>query len=103
MDVKQATDTLNFYIRPQTFPLALKLCSSESELPEKVRVPVRDLGYQIALCQGIGLARRYGWTLAIGKDDQCCIGGARAMGFVSESPETSPEKALEFGKYSYML
>jgi len=103
MDVKQATDTLNFYIRPQTFPLALKLCSSESELPEKVRVPVRDLGYQITLCQGIGIARRYGWTLAIGKEDQCCIGGARAMGFVSESPETSSEKALEFGKYSYLL
>jgi len=59
MDVKQTTDTLNFYIRPQTFPLALKLCSSESELPDKVRVPMRDLGYQIALCQGIGLARRY--------------------------------------------
>jgi uncharacterized protein (DUF169 family) len=106
MDLKQVNETLNFYIRPQTFPLALKLCRSEAELPEKVRMPVRDLGYQIALCQGVGLARRYGWTIAIGKEDQCCIGGAAAMGFISEAPGAPPidsEKALEPGKYSHLL
>jgi len=106
MDLRQVNETLNFYIRPQTFPLALKLCQSESELPERVRMPVRDLGYQIALCQGIGIARRYGWTLAIGKDDQCCVGGAAAMGFVSETPGAPPvssEKTLTFGKYSHLL
>ena len=107
MDLKQVNETLNFYIRPQTFPLALKLCRSESELPERVRMPVRDLGYQVTLCQGIGIARRFGWTLAIGKDDQCCLGGARAMGFLAESPESSPserpaEKQLEPGKYSHL-
>lgn len=108
MDLKQVTDTLNFYIRPQTFPLALKLCRSQSELPERVRMPMRDLGYPIALCQAIGMARRYRWTLAIGKDDQCCIGGALAMGFIAEPPEGSPltapaEKRLEGGKYSHLL
>lgn len=106
MDIKQANETLNFYIRPQTFPLALKLCKSEAELPEKVRMPVRDLGYQIALCQGIGIARRYGWTLAIGKDDQCCAGGAMSMGFMSEaqaSVPTNAEKTLDVGKYSHLL
>ena len=105
MDVKQVTDTLNFYIRPQTFPLALKLCQSESELPERARRPLRDLGYQIALCQGEGLARRYGWTMAIGKEDQCCAGGATAMGFLVRSggQSTRSEKALDFGKYSHLL
>lgn len=106
MDPKQVESTLNFYIRPQTFPLALKLCASEEELPEKVRRPARDFGYKIALCQGIGMARRFGWTLAIGKEDQCCILGAATMGFVSEVPEAlpaSPEKTLDFGKYSHLL
>ncbi len=108
MDLKQVNETLNLYIRPQTFPLALKLCRSEAELPEKVRIPVHDLGYQIALCQGIGIARRYGWTLAIGKEDQCCIGGAAAMGFIAEPPEgsllTAPaEKRLDAGKYSHLV
>lgn len=106
MDLKQLNDTLTYYVRPQSFPLALKLCRSEGELPEKARMPVRDLGYQIAICQGIGMGRRYGWTVGIGKDDQCCLGGAMAMGFLSEIPQgmtANPDNTLEFGKYSHLL
>ncbi|MDY6893203.1 MAG: DUF169 domain-containing protein [Chloroflexota bacterium] len=108
MDVKQIGETLSTYIRPQSFPVALKLCQSESEIPEKVRMPMRDLGYQIALCQAIGISRRYGWAMAIGNEDQCCLGGAITMGFTAEPPEggfmqAPPEKKLEKGKYSYLL
>ena len=103
MNLKQVNETLYTYIRPQTFPLALKLCRSESELPEKVRMPVRDLGYQVTLCQGYGMARRFRWALAVGKDDQCCNGGASAMGFIAERPEDDPLKRLETGKYSHLL
>lgn len=103
MDLKQVNETLNLYIRPQTFPLALKLCKSESELPERVRIPVRDLGYQITLCQGYGIARRFRWAVAVGKEDQCCIGGASAMGFIAERPEDDMAKRLETGKYSHLL
>ena len=103
MDLKQVNETLNLYIRPQTFPLALKLCQSESELPERVRMPVRDLGYQVTLCQAIGIARRFRWVLAVGKDDQCCAGGASTMGFIAEQPGDEPMKRLESGKYSHLL
>ncbi|HEY91361.1 MAG TPA: DUF169 domain-containing protein [Dehalococcoidia bacterium] len=103
MDTKQMNDMLNTYVRPQTFPLALKLCKSESELPERVRIPVRDMGYQITLCQGYGIARRFRWAVAIGKDDQCCVGGASTMGFIGERPNEEPAKRLETGKYSHLL
>ena len=103
MDLKQVNETLNLYIRPQTFPLALKLCTSESELPEKVRMPVRDLGYQVTLCQAIGIARRFHWALAVGKDDQICAGGASAMGFLAERPGDEPMKRLEAGKYNHLV
>jgi uncharacterized protein (DUF169 family) len=108
MDLRQVGESLNLYIKPQTFPLALKLCRSESDLPERLRMPMRDLGYQVALCQAIGMARRYRWTLAVGKDDQCCLGGALAMGFIAGPPEGLPilaqaEKRLEIGKYSHLL
>lgn len=103
MDAKQAMDTLAFYVRPQTFPVALKLCSSEGELPQKLRLPARDLGYQVALCQGIGMARRYGWTLAMGRDDQCCVGGARTMGFLGQSADMPLEKMLDPGRYTHLL
>jgi len=103
MELKQVNEALNTYIRPQTFPLALKLCASESELPERVRLPKRDMGFQVTLCQAIGIARRYRWALAVGKDDQVCIGGARTMGFLSESAGEPNPKHLEAGKYSHLL
>jgi uncharacterized protein (DUF169 family) len=103
MDLKQVNETLNLYIRPETFPLALKLCRSESELPERVRMPMRDFGYKITLCQGYGIARRFRWVIAVGKDDQRCIGGASAMGFIAGRPREDPAKRLESGKYCHLL
>ncbi len=103
MDLQQINDILNLYIKPQTFPLALKLCHSESELPERVRIPMRDMGYQITLCQGYGIARRFRWVVAVGKEDQCCVGGASAMGFIAERPNEEQAKRLETGKYSHLL
>ncbi|MCK9276259.1 MAG: DUF169 domain-containing protein [Syntrophales bacterium] len=106
MDLKQINDTLNMYIKPQTFPVAVKLYTAEEALPAKVRIPVKDLGYQIALCQAVALSRRYGWTIAVGKNDQCCIGGHTTMGFLDNPPEARPgdeEKRHEPGKYAYMV
>ena len=108
MNLKQVNEALNLYIRPQSFPLALKLYQSETDLPEKVKMPVRDLGYQVTLCQAIGIARHYRWTLVIGKEDQCCIGGGLAMGFIDKPPESMAfpvpaEKMLQVGKYSHLL
>lgn len=87
MDLKEFNEVLNSYIRPQTFPLAMRMCKSAAEIPEKVRLPVRDLHTPITICQGIGMARKYGWTLAIGKEDQVCPWGALAMGFVPPKKE----------------
>ena len=109
MELKQVTETLNRYVRPPRPPLAFRACRSESELPEGVTMPLRDLGYQVTLCQAIGLSSRYGWTLAVGKDDQLCVGGAVVMGALAELPEglpyppIPPERSLELGKYSHVL
>ena len=103
MDLKQLNETLNLYIRPQTFPLALKLCQSESELPERVRIPLRDMGYPVTLCQAYGIARRFRWVMAVGKDDQCCSGGASTMGFTAARPGDESINRLESGKYSHLV
>ena len=66
-------------------------------------MPVRDLGYQVTLCQAWGIARRLRWVLAVGKDDQCCVGGASAMGFIAERPNEEKAKRLETGEYSHLL
>ena len=78
---QKRTDTLNYYIRPQTFPVAVKMCESLEGLPESVKRPRRDLGYRISGCQGISMARKYGWNVAMSKDDLFCA-GMIIMGFV---------------------
>jgi len=106
MNLKQVNETLNIYIRPQTFPVAIKLYGAQEPLPAKIRMPVKDLGYQITLCQGVALSRRYGWTVAIGKEDQCCLGGHATMGFIDNPPQgglMDAEKRHEPGKYQYMV
>jgi uncharacterized protein (DUF169 family) len=60
MDLEKINDAFNQYLRPQTFPVAMRMCSSESELPPKVRIAQRDMGLTISLCHAIGMARRYG-------------------------------------------
>jgi uncharacterized protein (DUF169 family) len=64
---------------------------------------MRDFGYKITLCQGYGIARRFRWVIAAGKDDQRCIGGASAMGFTPKRPGEDMAKRLESGKYSHLL
>lgn len=81
MELKQINDALNQYLRPQTYPIAIRMCASESELPEKVRLPLRDMGINISLCHAIAMARRYGWVITIDKTVSCYV-PAISLGFV---------------------
>jgi len=77
-EVGQALDT---YIRPLTFPVAIRMLKSEDEIPEKTRRPFQQMGIKVAICQGVGMARRLGWTVAMGKEDMQCALGAAPFGF----------------------
>jgi len=59
-NLKQIDEALTYYVRPQTFPLAIRMCESEKELPDKTRIPQKDVGITISLCHAINMARRYG-------------------------------------------
>ena len=48
------------YIRPITFPVAVKFQEKKDQPPGKFKRPLKDLGHPIALCQGVALARRIG-------------------------------------------
>jgi uncharacterized protein (DUF169 family) len=69
------------YVRPDTFPLAIRMIKPGEALPEGVKVPSRNLGEQWIVCQAIGVARRYGWAIAVGKDDVICPLASIAFGF----------------------
>lgn len=80
-DLKEVEQTLNNYIRPLTFPVAIKMLKSEAEIPEKTRRPFQQMKKRIAICQGIGMARKLGWAIAMGKEDMQCSLGAAPFGF----------------------
>lgn len=122
-DIKKTSEALNRYLRPQSYPLAIRLCEPGENLPEKVRIPRRDLGISVPVCQALAMARRYGWTLAVGKEDQVCPHGHAIMGFVPKelyangilaeaaglgkkeefSKGARDLTTLAYGKYEYLL
>lgn len=99
IDLKRLDQHLAQYVRPDTFPLAIRMLREGEALPEKVRVPSRDLGLEIATCQGFAMARRYGWALAISREDLSCPLTKMAFGF-EELPEYYKEGHLCEGMYT---
>jgi len=80
-DLKEVEQSLNTYVRPLTFPLAIRMLKSEEEIPEKTRRPFQQMKKKVAICQGIGMARKWGWAVAMGKEDMQCSLGAAPFGF----------------------
>ncbi|MBU0493298.1 MAG: DUF169 domain-containing protein [Chloroflexi bacterium] len=82
MDLDALNETLLHRLRLQTTPVAVKLARSADEVPRKARRPHRTLGVRITICQAFGMARRYGWTLALCADDVACTPAALCYGFL---------------------
>jgi len=87
------------HIRPQTFPLGIRMVRPGEALPENVRIPSRDMGIQVAICQSFSIARRYGWALAVGRDDLSCPLAKTAFGFEPVLPYYA-EGNLACGMYT---
>ncbi len=86
-------EALGRYVRPDTFPLGVRMLAPGEPVPEGVRVPSRDLGEQWIVCQSIGIARRYGWSIAVGKEDVICPLAAVAFGFRRGNARTDAGEA----------
>jgi len=73
------------HVRPGTFPLAVRMVTSDEDLPDRTRRPREAFGHTVAICQTFSIARRYGWQLAVGAEDIGCPLALTAFGF---KPET---------------
>ena len=81
IDVKAADRELQTYIRPQTFPVAIRMLKPGEAIPDRARRPARDFKKLSMNCQVIDMARRYGWTIALTREDHICSLGIAALGF----------------------
>ncbi len=72
------------YLR--TYPIALKMLKSESEIPKGAIRPKKDRGEHYAMCQAFAVARRQGMTLAMFIEDHWCFEPVISYGLV-ETPQ----------------
>jgi uncharacterized protein (DUF169 family) len=80
VDLQTVDAAFQEYLRLEHYPLAIKMLQSEEGLPRNARRPKQDMGFQMATCQAISAARRYGWSLALGREDLSCALGIAALG-----------------------
>ena len=81
MNLKEAAAFIREDLRLKTFPVAVKFLQNEADFPEKARRPSITMGKRIALCQGVTMARNYGWTVGLAREDIICVPAAIAFGF----------------------
>ena len=86
-DWSESTRLLNQYIRPQTFPVGIKLIEEKDQFPAKTRRPGRDLGFKTTVCVAIAMTRKYGWTVGISPDDNMCPVAALFYGWAANDAE----------------
>ena len=79
-------DRLNQYLRLNTFPVAVRFLRSWEEMPARAKRPGKDLNNRFTTCQAIAMSRRYGWVLALGREDSSCVLGAAAIGLEKRLP-----------------
>ncbi|MFO7837574.1 MAG: DUF169 domain-containing protein [Candidatus Thorarchaeota archaeon] len=73
-------------LKLRTYPLALKLMKTESEIPSGAHRPLRDSGHHLSLCQAFQKSRREGMEVAMLKEDMWCFEPVVGYG-LGEPPE----------------
>jgi uncharacterized protein (DUF169 family) len=99
MDAAALNGHLEKHLRVSTFPVGLRTLAAGEPVPPKAKRPHAQMGVKVAICQAIGFARRYGWTLALGGEDLSCPIAKAVFGFAPRN-EYYTSGALADGMYA---
>ncbi len=99
MDAATLARHLETHLRVATFPVGIRSLAPGEPIPPKAKRPRQELHAQLAVCQSIGLARRYGWTTAFAGEDVSCPIAKAAFGFEERIPYYT-EGSLAAGMYA---
>jgi uncharacterized protein (DUF169 family) len=99
MDGKAFSEEISRMIRPQSFPLGVKLFKDVHQLPENATRPSK-YGIKISLCQWTTMARRWGRILAATAEDVNCTPCLAALGLKRmENSGALAEYFMEMGYF----
>ena len=93
MDYKAAAAQLKEALRLRTEPFGAIFFKDPADLPPKTRQPSKVFGKKVTICQGVTMARVYGWPVGLTQDDLICVPGMLVFGF---TPATDP--IMELGQ-----
>jgi uncharacterized protein (DUF169 family) len=68
-------------LRLKTLPIAVKFTNTKETFPEKTRQPSVVLKKRVTICQAVTMARVYGWTVGLTREDLICVPAMLAFGF----------------------
>jgi len=86
-DYKGIANYIRNELRLKAFPIAVNYLKSQDQFPDKTRQPSITLKKRITICQAVTMARIYGWTVGLTKEDLICVPAMIAFGFSdSENP-----------------
>ncbi len=91
MKYQEAARKLKETLRLRTEPLGVAFLADAAALPEKTRRPSQVLGKKVTICQGVTMARVYGWQVGLTPEDLICVPGMLAFGL---APEPDPGQEL---------
>ena len=123
VSLSKIDEAMSTYVKPQTYPLAIKMLHSEDEISQDAKRPIKDYGVSFALCQAFALSRKEGLTIVLDKESQSCPIALVGLGLVRPdeylsgkyalAPANRPSKAqikaaeamprFEYGKFKYIL
>jgi uncharacterized protein (DUF169 family) len=71
MDYKAAAHQLKETLRLRTEPFGVTFLKEVATLPEGTRRPSQTFGKKVTICQGVTMARIYGWAVGL-TATTCC-------------------------------
>jgi uncharacterized protein (DUF169 family) len=78
---RELGERLEGFIRPVTFPVAVRFLRPDEDPPERARRPREETGCSIAICQGLTLARERGLTMLFDLEESSCPLANAALGW----------------------
>ncbi|HZJ98405.1 MAG TPA: DUF169 domain-containing protein [Tissierellaceae bacterium] len=97
---KELFSTLEKYLRPNTFPVAIKIAQKDLDMP-KYRSPLASFGgSRLSVCQAIGLARRWGWLIHYTEEDHICPGSFMFFGHTSVPEDVTEGRRFHYPAYA---
>lgn len=90
---QESAEFLYENLRLRTLPVAVRFVR-DGVFPEKTVRPKERLGKKITICMGVTMARTYGWTVGLAKEDIICVPAMISFGFTGSKNQAETVSKL---------